>query len=242
MATYSPFNGGKMMHIFTISNNLYTPNFYSNEAKEALENGRFFVKIDGSNALLKKVDGVWYLYSRYDDGKRKINRDVLPSNTILLPEGKNIDQYNSGNKEHAYFYQLRSRPLPEDKGKLAKINRNLYRIVDEEMKGFLEELKEDYITVELVGQKFNATPGVMAQCGIAPHSSQTIDVEKQFRTFIGMKDYLLNQKCIEGLVIEWKGVYWKIRSNCFDKRCNFECVKKNNKEWTDDMLPILVFL
>ena len=50
------FNGGKMLHFFPFdeSNYLYLPSFESEAAKEALEKGKLFYKIDGSNGLVQK--------------------------------------------------------------------------------------------------------------------------------------------------------------------------------------------
>jgi hypothetical protein len=238
------FNGGKMMHIFEIKDNLYTPQFYSPEAKEALENGHVYIKIDGSNALLKNTDGVWSLYSRYDDTRGRftdLEESKLPEDIITLPDGKNISTYDSGSKHHSYFYKLRKRPLDTDKGKLAKLNRTLYKIIDgEEMQDFLSASGTVWLTVELVGKKFNATPGVREMCGIAPHKSQTVSIQNQDRTYQGMKELLLSST-VEGYVIEWKGVFWKIRSNCFDKNCTFEVAKKT-REWRADMKPRVIFL
>ena len=45
--------------------------------------------------------------------------------------------------------------------------------------------------------------------------------------FDGCRSFLLDERCVEGIVLEHEGVYWKIRSNCFDKRCDFETLLKS---------------
>jgi hypothetical protein len=60
MSHNTPFNGGKMYHIFEINeNNLYSDQFnqnYQKEAKQALLNGTIYNKVNGSNWLIKRDD------------------------------------------------------------------------------------------------------------------------------------------------------------------------------------------
>lgn len=87
---HTKFNSGKMSHIFQIRDNLYLPDFTNDEAKKALENGRFFYKIDGQNgAIIKEENGDLLLVTRYDDKKGKLNPLELPKGYLSLSEGNN---------------------------------------------------------------------------------------------------------------------------------------------------------
>jgi len=217
------FNGGKMQHIFRLEDNLYVKQTESTKAHDALVNGNFYVKIDGSNHLLVKAsDGQWQVYERYDDRKGKLDESKLPEGYISLPDGGNPVLYQSKQQKHHYFYKLIPRPAPDAKGKLAKLNSQIYQLLDLKKK-FLDSLDRKIFTVELVGQKFQKTPGVDAPVDIAIHFMQTVEVSIE-RTFDALKNFL-EQVCCEGLVVVHQGTFWKVRSNCFDKNHIYEQVK-----------------
>lgn len=203
-----------MEHIFkTDENHRYIPYPQSKEAEEALAEGTFYVKIDGSNGcLFREEDGKWTLYSRYDDKKGRFTNTDLPNTIRELPEGKNSSKYQSNEQTHSYYYVLRPRPSEDQRGKLAKIDRELYRIIDSNRE-YLDSLECKFITVELVGQKFGKTLGVEADCDIAIHSDQKILIFD--RSFYGIRE-TCTDFFIEGLVVEHRGKWWKVRWDGFE--------------------------
>lgn len=114
------------------------------------------------------------------------------------------------------------RPSLETGGKLAK----LYNIVD---KINIDILDYGVNTVEYIGEKFQLTPGIN-DVAIAVHSEPEFELPEDIpRTFDGMK-HLLEHLCCEGVIIEYKGVYWKIRQNVFTKKGSFELACKKWRE------------
>ena len=95
-------------------------------------------------------------------------------------------------------------------------------------------------TVEYIGEKFQLTPGIN-DVAIAVHSEQEIELpEDVSRTFDGMKQFL-EYLCCEGVIIEYKGVYWKIRQNVFTKKGSFELAcKKWREQYKKIDTPVLI--
>jgi hypothetical protein len=199
------FNGGKQLHIFKISDNIYQNDFFSDESKEAFEKGIYYIKIDGSNGYFQ--DGL--LYERYDDRKGKLNPNELPEGYMTIPNGENSSYY----EKHKYYYKLLNKNVTEKK--LKKMYNNLYSQVEDSMKNG---------SIEYIGPKYQATPGFTKDLFVF-HRNLTIEISPQIRTYESLKEYLLSG-VMEGVVIEHKGKYWKIRANVFDKNCKYERFKK----------------
>jgi hypothetical protein len=206
------FNGGKMVHIFSFDEetHLYSPSFESEAVKEALEKGKLFYKIDGSNGLVQKGnnDGL-EVFQRLDTRGRP-----PPEGCVPLPAGSNVDAYQG----HSYYYE----PIRMDvNGKKArKRNEEMLKVVQDHADHILKF--GECVSIEWVGQKFNKTPGVPHDVGIAIHSEQLCE-ERVERTFEGMKSFLLeSDPPIEGLVVEYDGLYCKVRGDGFDKKCRFK--------------------
>lgn len=216
------FNGGKQYHIFKLIDNQYINEFASDETKEAFENGTFYNKIDGSNGYYK--DGV--LYERYDDRKKKIIPDNLPEGIIELPAGINPSVY----EDHHYYYKKMDKNI--DSKKLKIIYEKLYDQVDGKKNG----------SVEFIGPNFQMTPGFSENI-VQFHKELKIDPPND-RSFESIREFLLS-RYEEGVIIEYKGRYWKIRGNVFDKNCLFEKLKKSwikqqkKKELTNEEQKIL---
>ncbi len=250
------FNGGKIEQIFENDpeTNTYNGNFTNDDARDAFLYGKYFVKVDGSNGMLVRqsfLEGLqtlkytlkyrWVLFQRYDDKKGKLDPDNLPKNIISLPIGGNPSVYNN----HRYYYKLMAPSnIPDEslrpKKKQKLINDSLYSEI-EHSKHVLENMNQKFISVELIGKKFQKTPGVNVDCEIALHQQQTIDIPEEYRTFEGMKHFLLDEFLGEGLIVSHNGKYWKIRANCFDKNCNFEKWKKG-KDVDTTLAPHIVTL
>jgi hypothetical protein len=214
------FNGGKMFHIFKLrDDHTYLPEFDWFYSKEVLENCEFYMKIDGANHCLFKENDQWIVGERYDDKKEKFNNGI-PPDFRSLPIGSNSYQHHI----HHYYYHLL---YPEKAGKKKrKIIEKMYALI-EEKKEIIDKLANDnkYLTFEAVGKKFNKTPGIDEDVDIAIHCMQTLNYTGP-RTFEGIQKYLLEEVCIEGIVVEYQGRYWKIRSDCFDKKCAFSQIRK----------------
>jgi len=139
---------------------------------------------------------------------------------------------------------------------LGVLQRNEEALIDLIMRNS-EEKKEDennnngccyrYLSVEIVGTKFNRTPGVNGDVAIAPHCQQRIllavegesenekAVQLQLpRNFRQAKDFLVSpppssksRGFAEGIVIERGGRYWKLVSKLLDPDCDFAKDREN---------------
>ena len=223
------FNGGKMFHIFDIENGQYTNEFTSEEAKLALELGDFYIKIDGSNHMIKLIKGGFYIFARYDDKKGGLTEEDFESGMFINLGPGNISSYVSDNGKkvinHKYVYRIVERVEPDDKGKAAKLVRKMYACLERAthlpiFKGMREG---DQLTFEAIGTKFNKTPGCDEEVAIALHASQTVYFDEA-RSFEGVQKFL-KENCCEGLVVDLNGKFFKIRSNLFDKKCDFEVLR-----------------
>lgn len=229
------FNGGKQGHVFGIGDeNLYTGQCASEETAKILADPQtvFFWKIDGSNMCIfmdAAEDGTHELtlYQRYDDKKGKVTPQDLESGKYrVLAEGPNPSKYNN----HVYYYT--PVPKPDDPSlskKQRKMSTALYDAVNRS-RDMVEKLCEThgFCTVEAVGRKFNKTPEVSdIDFGLAPHELQIADVPQEARTFEGIRDLLLKEYAVEGVVLRSvDGKCLKIRSNCMSKKDPFTEFKK----------------
>ncbi len=209
---YRGFNGGKMIHIFELDKDtgLYQEKITSAEAETALREGTAFYKIDGSNGMiLRGDDGEPRAFQRLDTRGR-----APPEGCIRLPKGPNVDIF----KDHSYWYQPITTCVQGKKAK--QRNQSMLDVVEKHKDSLLAYGK--YVSVEWVGTKFNKTPGVPNDVAIAIHVEQRC--EKNFdRSYQGVKDLLLEaDPPIEGLIFELDSVFWKVRADCFDKKCSFK--------------------
>lgn len=211
-----------MQHIFKLVNNLYVNEFSDDMAASAFHQGRFFVKVDGANHMIVKESDAVELYARYDVGSKEI-----PADCISIPAGRNGATYESRQKVHTYCYK----PTSYVTGKLATLYDELRLHAAE----YVKDKPSGHYSVEVVGRKFQRTPGVDCDGALAIHSEQVLDVD--CRSFEAIKRFLLEVISIEGVVVEHKGQYWKIRSNCFDKDCPFEKVKRGKLERPINLIP-----
>lgn len=220
------FFGGKMFHCFENSNGfsdgddaqLYIKKLKEG-ALEALSKGNWFVKIDGSNGLLifNEESKQYDLYRRYDDKKDKFKGEVQPG-YINLPPGKNPDVYESASASHKYYQQFIPRPSLDTKGKEPAMWRELYSQIDKAQA--MGKLVNKSYSIELVGKNFSGTPGVPT-IGIALHCDQVMEkppllpnTEEEWYLYF----YELFEKmCAEGIIVEYQGLYWKIRADLFRK-------------------------
>lgn len=226
------FNSGKMEHIFAFDkqgkNAVYKAEFSSDEAREAMnKSNSWFYKIDGSCGMVRynldkdeqgSVIG-WEIYQRFDDTKDKF-KGVPPAGYINLPKGVNSDQYESQGKTHSYYLRLLKRPVLEEGKKLKGEDAFILPLYQRlEVMGLPKT--GEFISVELVGKNFNNTPGVKGN-DIAVHSHQKILFVDLAPKFEDPKDWLKDLfefftrvdgrvRC-EGIVLEYKGRWWKVRA------------------------------
>jgi hypothetical protein len=206
------FNGGKMMHIFEFdeTTKMYAPREASKDAAVALQHGRMFYKIDGSNGMIIRADGDTLLaFQRLDTRGRPI-----PERCTRLPSCHNVDTY----KGHSYCYE----PITANvTGKKEKKRNEAMLAVVEKHTDYLSSLGET-VSIEWVGNKFNKTPGVPVDVAIAIHSEQVCE-EIIDRSYEGMRSFFLEADLpTEGLILEFQGKYWKVRADCFDRKCRFK--------------------
>ena len=237
------FAGGKMSHLFEMERGWDETNpkraryfhaFTSDLAQEALKNSdNMYWKVDGSCGIITydvAADEL-SIYQRID------TRGKGPTSTLIdLPAGKNPTEYVSNNQPHSYF--MEQVKVSENDGKKAKKNklalldvleRNKNEIIDLILSNNGEDADSPFLSVELVGTKYNRTPGVDAPVAIAPHCLQKISPEETAylpnslpRAFDELKLFLIDSDIIvEGIVVEHKGQYWKVVSKLFDDGCKF---------------------
>jgi hypothetical protein len=241
----APFNSGKMEHIYQWKKKEnpkdtthYTENFYNEEAKEALENGTFYLKIDGSNgAIFKGKDeetgeDIIYLVERYDDRNDKLNKlslsEIEEKGIYPLPEGANKSVYCTEEFTHHYYYKIIPKPESDGRGKKLKGDQlqrfQLYTILEKIIRE--RPLEYGYTSLEFVGTKFNQTPGIDQMCGIAIHEDLILPEQppKEIRNFDGMEQFCTQQTC-EGFIVKHKDNYWKIREDGFTHQGNYKSGK-----------------
>jgi hypothetical protein len=195
-----------------------------------------YKKIDGSCGIVSydvAADEL-SLYQRIDTRGRDPSFALVP-----LPVGKNPVNYESSEQAHSYF--MEKIVVSEGDGKKAKKNKRALLDVLERNKDALVDLilsetsSDDdgssplYLSVELVGTKFNKTPGVDAPVALAPHCLQTLSTDDTPylpqslpRTFDELNLVLIDSEIVaEGIVVEHKGIYWKVHSKLFDPTCTF---------------------
>ena len=151
-------------------------------------------------------------------------KQTPPPHCISLPAGRNMDTYDG----HSYYYE----PIRLDvAGKKAKKrNQEMIQIMEDHADYLLQIMDDtgtNFVSIEWVGTKFNKTPGVAHDVAMILHQDQLCD-ESMERSYEGIKSYLLGYNAwsghppVEGLVIEHNGVYWKLRADCFDRKCPFK--------------------
>ena len=225
--TNAMFNGGKMNHVFEFNKETKryeidgTPS--SPEAEEALLYGKLYYKIDGSNGMIQVVledsqdndtanPQRFRIYQRLDTkGKEPTNSTAL----IPLPAGKNPSSYPG----HSYYYDEITIANIQGK-KLLKRNKAMLDLVQRHAEE-LVSLGREFVSCEWVGQMFNKTPNVDYPIALALHEQQQVDTttEKEIdRSYEGMRHFLLEQcseEPVEGFILEHKGIFYKIRADCF---------------------------
>lgn len=198
------FTCGKIPHIWKTKNQMYIPEYTSNDAKTALDNlpkkkSKIFIKIDGSCGAIIKKDGKWTIYQRFFDEKN-----------ILKDDCKN------------YIYTGKNRFYLKPLDKIGESEKNIQII--EELYSSLnttnKKLDKDFYTIEIAGPNFNRTPGLDCN-SIIFHEDQEIKMlvsvmdncEDWFDFF---RNFFEEYPC-EGLIICYKNYFYKIHAHKIDK-------------------------
>jgi len=222
------FNGGKMQHLFSRKMRTYTNRFYqlvlskpTEEAANAAENGTIYLKIDGSNGRID-IDktGKIECYRRFYDKKNVVMHSiddtfVIQNGFKLLLDGVNND-HDRDKKYYMNYMDLRTFRKKE-----LKIWTEIYRIAQTALERGDLEPGHQY-SVEYVGQKFNSTPCVLSEIGIALHRQQVI--HEKLETLEDFEQFFL-RNAVEGVVIEHDGRWWKMRSD------GFASCRKSSHAW-----------
>ena len=233
-AKYESIQGGKMEHIFNYhkvdGKNLYNLNdFISDEAKEAFYNGKWTIKIHGSNGFITKENDNVILWERRDIGtennKKNLNVEYLDFDYFVnnLNYKKTIlpNSYNSDHKDHYYVL------VPVDRK--SKKGKRLYSRIE----FLLKDIDNFCQSVEYVGQKVQGNSlqfqwrqlpkdyGIVFHSAIESYipdlnSDKLIDIAKRIK--------------IEGWVIYHNNKAWKLRTNMIVKQ---EDCAYSNKDVTD---------
>lgn len=242
MVDQNIFNGGKMYHLFEKEGRNYKDEYYRpdslyhifpDEKKEALTAASFgnvFLKVDGSCGHIEvDENGEITCYQRYQDKKGVVNISEIHDSKIIaccpfqnLYEGKNATS-NKGKK-----YYMRRILLNTLKKKERIIWDQVYGIAKMAAQNG-DLLPNNHYSVEYVGAKFNSTPCIIEDVGIAIHHLQNLEsLMKQLDPPTSRAEWPLTvlkyferfflHFAIEGLVIEYKGRWWKVRADGF-KSC-----------------------
>lgn len=217
---------GKMTHAFDLP---------PEQLAKLLLHGKFRSKVDGSNGAIGINNGEITVYRRRDDkkalagrmakkqkNKKMIDPDNLPDGYVNMPAGPNPRAYTSKNREtgeaimeHNYFYIKMN---PNGKNSEDRAARKILELVEANLERVMKHAQpkepgseELFLTVELIGQPFCATPGMEGRVGFAIHAEQTYEPPE--RTVEAIKKHLTEEVTVEGLVlVDDDGVYYKILS------------------------------
>jgi hypothetical protein len=197
--TFCFFNGGKMHHIFTFSDEtrkyLTDGTCTSPAAEQALLHGILYYKIDGSNGMIQVIRQsttttttststttgdevsheepkmiIFKLYQRLDTRGKTPSQGHGHGQITPLPDGKNAKAYPG----HSYYYsEITTDPNTVTGKRLLKRNRAMRDLI-ERHRDTLMAMKQEWISVEWVGQMFNKTPKVPHSIAMAIHQHQQI--------------------------------------------------------------------
>jgi hypothetical protein len=245
---------------------VYSPKFSSSDAQDAFEkSNNIYWKIDGSCALIRWTkpdydvdrdaddtdDGVLELYQRQDTRGQDPTPDLIPLPSRIDDDdddgtGKNMICTNTNAyKNHNYYMKKVELNGKKDGKKQKTMKLLLLKILNDNRTELIKAVQkygssDGYLSVELVGHKFNQTPGVYVDAAIIIHQEQRLklsttsvdgdetDIETFPRTFDGIKTFLMERFNVEGVVVEYSGVYWKILSNVMDpEKCPFKIDPSN---------------
>ena len=222
-----------MEHIFEITEtqptptskrgvNVYSSRFSCPEAQEALEKGTFYWKVDGACGMVRynSEEDELEVYERQDTRGREASEDLVP-----LRPGENQHEYGKDKDRHTYF--MRKVAITDEDGKKQKkIKAAILDVLkanrDVLISACREHGKDGWLSVELVGTKFQKTPGVEDEVAIALHKDQNLIIDGDLPRSYDEAKKFLGQRSVEGIVVEWNGRYWKLRSNLMDPSCLFE--------------------
>jgi hypothetical protein len=220
-------------------------------------------------------NSVLELYERQDTRGKDPPPDLVPlpmkcMHDVFTPGLNNIENSNeqknmickntnvyADSKDRRHTYYMKKVQLEDNDGKgQRKIKRSLLQVLDDNHDKLIDAIKkygtdDGYLSVELIGNKFQKTPGVDNDVAIAIHCEQRIEfaverenVDKNIdkltsevkdfnnrmvifpRSFNGLKD-LLSSKNVEGIILEHNEIFWKIRSNLMNRGCLFETDRSN---------------
>ncbi len=216
------FNGGKLYHINkTTSGNrpgnrpgslVYTDEFISDKAEEALHEGEKQLKVHGECSALHRENGKWVFYRRQDNYKGN-------GTTCKLASGAQPAQYNQGTKEHNYCWLKIDDSLVTGKGKRrSSPGPDTYAAIANAVgSGLLpdptDENEPEWITCEWVGIKHQSNmDGITDHHALIPHMSPFVP-QLHFKTLEEFVS-LVSENCFEGaVIIHPDGTRFKVRSD-----------------------------
>ena len=221
-----------MEHIFDMvkldDSMQYAAQFSSPAAKAALEqSSRMFWKIDGSCGILVLdiASNQLSLYQRQDTRGKEPGPTLVP-----LPDSGNPTEYTF----HTYYMEKIA--LGKSDGKKQRKTKEAVLDLLSRHKETLQQVILDHsdeeeaingrpsrcLSVEIVGTKYAQTAGVHTPVAIAPHCLQKISMATLPRTLDETRELLISSNIVtEGVVVEFKGKYWKCVSKLLDPSCVF---------------------
>lgn len=239
------FDCNKMNHVFNVinlaserkSNNFeptqYINEFFSDHAKEAFLNGKISLKVHGECCLLAINKNKWIFLMRREIRKK------LPEEPIIFEKLKEIDDLPKSffvttphGSNHLTSEILNRTYMLEYLHPDSKLGKGTYKVIENGIDQNLipkpEESKDNYISVEWVGNKHQGNvDDIKADHGLYIHGSTEININE--RTFENMQLFF-QKECIEGFVFEHPTTKerFKCRADMFNASL-FEKMDKNNK-------------
>lgn len=246
------FNGGKLYHVFKTAPSesnprslVYTNEFTSDHAKEALYSGTKLLKVDGECSALHKEKLIssadngtsedretsadkfeWVFYRRQDNYKG-------PS--IPLPDGKQPSLYDQGGKSHSYSFLKLDPSLVTGKGKKKSYpGPDTYASIEKAVSsGDLPNPNDpdcpEWITTEWMGSKHQTNAdGIKYEHVLVPHTSKFLPE----LTFSSLDEFrqLADKLCFEGCVlIHPDGTRYKMRTEMTVEKSIWSQKCKNKK-------------
>ena len=198
------FNCGKMEHIFEYvrrdKGSYYIDEFTSEDARQAFEEGEFYLKIHGECGLIDVQANKAY---------RRNQSKIIPENNSSLPSFANV-QCPNPTVYRDEVYSLEEIPTSIEEIEKLKLGKKQKKMFIERANAYQTYKKEDHEkfiqrSVEWIGTKIQRTPGVIDQASFIIHENMNVKKIEQLnskllRSFENLK-FTFSEFIIEGFVI-----------------------------------------
>ena len=249
-------NGGKMQHVKKYEKSDYSPEFNSQDAKEAFEKGEIRIKYDGSCHMINIKTGE--VFQRLDVRKGK----TAPENHLKLDTKYGLPDKTPDGK-HNYVWVPIDPPSDKDSKKNRKFKEKMFQRVEKyirRMKKYEDQYKKPLTvkrTCEFVGKRYNKTIG-FEDFEIVDHEYDTLLENNYFENYsriplsvaciletkrINLRDekdiiQFVSDFPIEGFIYKHptNGSLFKFRANMLlGNKCSHELYKRKKNSKTEEV-------